>query len=59
MSENVGAATSHSPKSLHGLHRDSFTFNLRDSILGHVTSGLLRIKGKEIVSASSKISSQD
>jgi hypothetical protein len=27
MSENVGASTSHSPKGLHSLHRDSFTFH--------------------------------
>jgi hypothetical protein len=26
MSENVGASTSHSPKGLHGMYRDSFTF---------------------------------
>jgi hypothetical protein len=28
MSENVGPSTSHSPKDLHGLYRDSFTLPL-------------------------------
>jgi hypothetical protein len=28
MPENVGAATSRSPKGLHGLYRDNFTFTL-------------------------------
>jgi hypothetical protein len=28
MSENVGASTSHKPKGIHGLYRDSFTFLL-------------------------------
>jgi hypothetical protein len=30
MSGNVGASTSHSPKGLHGLYRDSFTIGWRE-----------------------------
>jgi hypothetical protein len=33
MSENVGASTSHNPKGLHGLYRDSFTFTFTDTQL--------------------------
>jgi hypothetical protein len=35
MSENVGASTSHNPKGLHGLYRDSFTFTIYTHIYTH------------------------
>jgi hypothetical protein len=30
MSENVEASTSHSPKGIHGLYRDNFTFTFTE-----------------------------
>jgi hypothetical protein len=48
MSENVGASTSHSPKSLQGLYRDGFTFTLPRlqslQIRGHIYPHYIHIR---------------